>query len=53
MNTIDLICIVILCIFAAVCFVTAVVGGVWWHVCEGAMFASLAGTIYYEENNPQ
>ena len=53
MNKIDLIGIVSLCIFAATCFVAAAVCGVWWHMCEGAMFASLAGAIYYEENNSQ
>lgn len=53
MNTTDIIGIFFLCLFAAACFVAAAVFGVWWHIYEGAMFASLAGAIYYEENNPE
>ena len=48
MKTIDTILTATTALLAAASFTTAVIFSVWWNVATGAMFATLAVTMYNE-----
>ena len=51
MSILDIISIVFLALFTAICFIVALIFGAWWHVGTGAMTSLLAWAIYSEESD--
>ncbi len=53
MSILEIISIVVLCLFALTCFVVAIIFGAWWHIGIGAMASLLARAIFSENKKQQ